>query len=356
MDIVRIPIDRLTPDPNNAKDHPDWQIEQIVNSIEQFGNLDPIGVWGDQNIIVEGHGRYEALKELGYQEAECIRLDWLSEEERRAYALAHNKLTMNSGFIPEALSLNLDCIQEIDMGNFGFEKNAEVSEKLNERSRTDDLYNLDAFNKWSSDGFWEIPTIPKTDYVPKQAIGFNYLLSKKPEKDCAIHFFIDDYQFERIWARPDAYTEKLREWGCIFSPDFSLYLNMPRAMKLWNVYRSRFIGNVMAENGIKVIPTLQWAEPETFSFCFDGIEPGGVVAVSTIGAKKDPASKRIWFDGMNEAIKRIRPHTVVEYGGDIGFDYSCNVVRISNLVAERMKKWDQEEQKVEEVLAGASVK
>ena len=121
MEIIKIPLSDLTPDPHNAKDHPQWQIEQIKNSIEQFGNLDPIGVWGDDNLIVEGHGRYEALKDLGYHEAECIRLDWLTEEERKAYALAHNKLTMNSGFIPEALDMNLDSIGEIDMSQFGFE-------------------------------------------------------------------------------------------------------------------------------------------------------------------------------------------------------------------------------------------
>lgn len=121
MDIVKIPIGELTEDPNNAKDHPDWQIKQIKNSIEQFGNLDPIGVWGDNNLVVEGNGRLRALKELGFQEAECIRLDWLTEEERTAYALAHNKLTMNSGFIPEALDMNLAAIGEIDMSLFGFE-------------------------------------------------------------------------------------------------------------------------------------------------------------------------------------------------------------------------------------------
>ena len=164
MEIIRIPIDELTPDPQNAKNHPDWQIEQIVASIEQFGNLDPIGVWGDQNLIVEGHGRYEALKVLGYQEAECIRLDWLTEEERRAYALAHNKLTMNSGFIPEALSLNLDCIQAIDMSLFGFKDAAdwfqrderwddsrqegndeynEFLEKFEQKKTTDDCYTPD---------------------------------------------------------------------------------------------------------------------------------------------------------------------------------------------------------------------
>ena len=126
MEIIRIPIEELTPDPANAKEHPAWQVEQIKNSIEQFGNLDPIGVWGENNLVVEGHGRLEALKQLGYHEAECIRLDWLTDEERRAYALAHNKLTMNSGFIPEALDASLDSIQEIDMSLFGFDVEAEA--------------------------------------------------------------------------------------------------------------------------------------------------------------------------------------------------------------------------------------
>lgn len=99
MEIIRIPIDELTPDPNNAKDHPAWQVEQIKNSIKQFGNLDPIGVWGEDNLIVEGHGRYEALKELGYHEAECIRLDWLTEQVRQLDAQKESgKAIYGSGY------------------------------------------------------------------------------------------------------------------------------------------------------------------------------------------------------------------------------------------------------------------
>lgn len=152
MEIITIPLDELHPDPSNAKDHPAWQIEQIKNSIETFGNLDPIGVWGDDNLIVEGHGRYEALKQLGYNEAECIRLDWLTDEERRAYALAHNKLTMNSGFIPDALDLNLDAIREIDMSQFGFDlpeeeepteiTEDEIPEEVETRCKLGDIWQL----------------------------------------------------------------------------------------------------------------------------------------------------------------------------------------------------------------------
>lgn len=121
MEIIKLPLDELHPDPSNAKNHPEWQIEQIKASIETFGNLDPIGIWGKDNLIVEGHGRYEALKQLGYNEAECIRLDWLTDEERRAYALTHNKLTMNTNFDFTALDRELDRIQGIDMSQFGFD-------------------------------------------------------------------------------------------------------------------------------------------------------------------------------------------------------------------------------------------
>lgn len=137
MEVIRIPIDQLHADPNNAKEHPEWQVEQIKNSIEQFGNLDPIAVWGPDNLIVEGHGRLLALKELGYREAEVIRLDWLTEEERRAYALAHNKLTMNSGFDLDALKINMDAIEEIDMSLFGFRNGTQAGDWFEDHERND---------------------------------------------------------------------------------------------------------------------------------------------------------------------------------------------------------------------------
>lgn len=130
MNIVKIKIDEITPYENNAKIHTREQIEQIKESIRKFGMNDPIGVWGENNIIVEGHGRLEALKELGYQEAECIRLDHLTDEERRAYTLAHNKLTMNTDFDFSKLEEELKSIDTIDMFDFGFEaKEQKTSEK-----------------------------------------------------------------------------------------------------------------------------------------------------------------------------------------------------------------------------------
>ena len=120
MKIVKLNIEDIKPYKNNAKIHTEEQIEQIKKSIQEFGMNDPIAVWGKDNIIVEGHGRLEALKELGYTEVDCIRLDHLTDEERKAYTLAHNKLTMNTDFNFELLESELTDIENIDMSDFGF--------------------------------------------------------------------------------------------------------------------------------------------------------------------------------------------------------------------------------------------
>ena len=120
LKIEYVDIDSIKPYKNNAKLHPAEQIEQIKKSIEEFGMDDPIGIWKDE--IVEGHGRLIACKELGYTEVPIIRLDHLTDEERKAYTLAHNKLTMNSDFDFDILQEELDNFDTIDMSDFGFEE------------------------------------------------------------------------------------------------------------------------------------------------------------------------------------------------------------------------------------------
>ena len=129
MEIIKIKIKDLKPYERNAKLHPQEQIEQIKKSIEQFGMNDPIAVWGEENIIVEGHGRLEALKQLNVKEVPCIRLDHLTDEERKAYTLTHNKLTMNSDFDLDILNDELDDILNIDMSDFGFDFDFEDEEE-----------------------------------------------------------------------------------------------------------------------------------------------------------------------------------------------------------------------------------
>lgn len=138
MQMIKINIDELTLYERNAKKHTQEQIEQIKNSIQAFGNIDPLGIAGENNTIFVGNGRYLALKELGYKEAYCIRLDHLTEQERKAYAIAHNKLTMNTGFDNDLLRAEMESLQDIDfdLELMGFEE-WELDSLLNSLSDED---------------------------------------------------------------------------------------------------------------------------------------------------------------------------------------------------------------------------
>lgn len=128
MKLEKISIDKIKMYDNNTKEHPEWQVEQIKKSIQEFGFNDPIAI-DEKGIIIEGHGRFLALKDLGYTEIEVIRLNHLTEEQKKAYAIAHNKLTMNTDFDTEKLRMELSKLEEsnFDLSVLGFE-NIELEE------------------------------------------------------------------------------------------------------------------------------------------------------------------------------------------------------------------------------------
>ena len=343
LKIEYMALDKLKPYEKNARKHQEADLSTIKASISEFGMSDPIGVWGKDNIIVEGHGRYLACKELGIDEVPVIHLDHLTDEQRRAYTLAHNKTAEMSEWDFDLLGDELADIFDIDMSDFGFdipeeEEEQEQEEKHNEAERTGNAYNLSEYDEDNTAGFYQMPVIEPCNYIPDDIIGFNYALTSK-NKDCGIHFYIDDYQFERIWAQPQLYLEKLSEYQCIFTPDFSLYTDMPIAMKIWNTYRSRLIGQIAQRMGMLVIPTVSWCEEATFDFCFDGLPVGTTLSISTIGVKQDDYNFNLWKAGVDEMIARLKPKTLLIYGGKVDYDYgNIKVIYFENKVTERMKQ------------------
>lgn len=119
LKLVYIPVDELTPYERNARKHTEHDIEAIKESIKQSGGFnDPIGIWGKNNLIVEGHGRLIAAKELGMQEVPCIRLDHMTDEERKKYALLHNQTALLSEW--DSLKL-AEELNGLDFQGFDFE-------------------------------------------------------------------------------------------------------------------------------------------------------------------------------------------------------------------------------------------
>lgn len=122
MEIEYMKLKDLKPYKKNAKLHPEYQLEQIKKSIQDFGFNDPIAIDAN-NVIIEGHGRYLAAKELKLKTVPVIRLD-LNDDARKAYGLVHNKLTMNTGFDFDNLMGELETLS-VDMEQYGFEAEEE---------------------------------------------------------------------------------------------------------------------------------------------------------------------------------------------------------------------------------------
>lgn len=355
MEIIQKRIDEISPYENNPRVN-EKAVQYVAESISEFGFKVPIVVDGS-GIIIAGHTRYEAAKQLGMDYVPCIVAADLSEDQANAYRLADNRVSEKSKWDLRKLDIELSKVKSIDMKRFDFRlpkiRTATSPVSVNgpapvpremaapdpvdgqekdpggyfgdERERTYNAVNLRAFDPYRTEGFYQMPVIGGCSYVPADLIGFKYVKAQNavPE-DTAVHFFIDDYQFERIWNNPPVYIGMLIDRGCecALSPDFSLYTDMPMAMKVWNVYRSRLIGQMMQDAGLRVIPTLQWAEPETFTFCFDGILKGGTVATSNVGIMRDPDALEVFRTGMDEAIKRIQPDTILCYGKPMeGYDF-----------------------------------
>lgn len=118
LKIEYIAVGKLTPYGKNTRKHGKRDVDNIARSIEKYGMNDAIGIWGEKNVIVEGHGRWLACKQLGISEVPCVRLDHLSDDERREYGIAHNATAELSEWDAEFLESEL---ADLDLGDFDFD-------------------------------------------------------------------------------------------------------------------------------------------------------------------------------------------------------------------------------------------
>lgn len=147
-----------------------------------------------------------------------------------------------------------------------------------------------------------------------ELVGFNYAHSTKDAAGKGLHFFLDDYQFLRLWNDPERYIPVLKRFDFVLSPDFSLYTNFPAAIQIYNHYRKHWLAAFWESKGIEVIPTVCWSDKDSFDWCFDGEPTGGTVAVSSVGTQNNAYAKELFLDGYSEMMKRLYPETIIFYG------------------------------------------
>lgn len=185
-------------------------------------------------------------------------------------------------------------------------------------------------------GSYRIPEIKPTHYDNCEWIGFNYAKSATDRECKGVHFFLDDYQFIRVWTNIDQYIPMLQQFKYVLTPDFSLYTDFPKALQVYNHYRKHWLGAYMQENGIEVIPTIGWSNEESFEWCFDGEPVGSCVAISSIGCMNNKQGRELFVSGYQEMLKRLKPKQIICYG-KIPKECEGNIIAVKPYV-EIMRK------------------
>jgi hypothetical protein len=317
MNIENIPTSKIKPYERNTKKHSAKQVEQIAASIEQFGFRQPLVVDRD-NVLIIGHGRLQAAKRLGLSEVPCVRADDLTDEQARALRIIDNK-TNESEWDLDLLNLELGDFADVDLADFGLElTDPELEHEQNaERTqrRVESILGLE-HGEFTGTGKYDMPIMKPVKRLPKikEWIPFNYVLSDKEPEGKAVHFFIDDYQFERVWNDPERYVDKLSQYVCVATPDFSPYADMPLITQMWNHYRKQWCGAFWQSKGITVIPTVRASKDErSLDWYLDGIPRGGIVMISSMwtAAEGDREYFKREYNTMYEALN---PCKVFMYG------------------------------------------
>lgn len=205
--------------------------------------------------------------------------------------------------------------------------------------RTNPLFLRNQFSDYSDK--FGIPIIPKSQFSSCELqdlrlIGFNQVKRDNGlHANRMVHFFLYDYLFENIWKDPQPFIEYLSKYAGVLTPDFSMYIEMPTTVQLYNTFRNRWCGAYLKSKGIRVIPTINWGTKESFDFCFAGVPKGSTVAVSTYmfhshGNHAD--QKDLFMRGYREMLRQIEPEHIIcysepfkEMGGNITYvDYDLS--------------------------------
>lgn len=143
-----------------------------------------------------------------------------------------------------------------------------------------------------------------------RTLPFNYALSHQ-DKDYFVHFYIQDYLFNRIWNNPQRYIDVLKEYKGIVMPDFSLYTDMPEPLQRFNHYRNLWFARMCQMQGITVIPSPNWSTKDSLEWCLDGMPKDSVIMLSAVGSIKNPQVFDNFIYCAKYMEKRLQPSHIL---------------------------------------------
>jgi len=206
-----------------------------------------------------------------------------------------------------------------------------------QQMRSMKLMNMHLCNGWDCvDNMW--PYLKPCYTIPEALTHFE-VAESRGYPNSYVHFFVDDYRFERIWAQPENYLRVIKRYKGAIAPDFSTYTDMPYPMQMWNVYRSRAIAHYWQQQGIDVVPLIQFSDESSYGWIFDGLPKRSVLATSSVGVYRNPKYRDSFARGMEVACKLLEPRDIIWYGHMVDIDANgARIHHFKNDNDERMRK------------------
>lgn len=380
----QVPVDDLSYYPGNARR---GDIETVAESLSYHGQFKPIVVQKSTGYVLAGNHTLQAARDvLGWETIAAVFVD-VDDQQAAKIVLVDNASSdkgtydynalmdiistvndpIGTGYTQDIIDNMNALLDGITSGDGIYDNGGAVPKDALGRSsfgEDDDPIDVDGFDDlpsilsgvsslkadavFMSNDWWGMPDLleemlfPRIDgYVdtwsgPTSSADdgtsmFMYTYGTDSTKGMPwdrtiLNFYTSDSRFENWWADPAKYTAKMLNAGVAgaVSHDFSILAGLPRLLHLFNVYRSRWLSRYMQEAGIKIIPSITFADISTLDFSLAGIPVGAPVVsiqMQTVDdAKKDDGALHVRLRCIEQAIEYLQPDQLLVYGNTPGFN------------------------------------
>lgn len=351
---AEVPPRELVPNPKNWRKHPKFQRKSMVGVLTEVGWVQDIIVNKRTGNLIDGHLRLELSIEKGMPFVPVKYVDLSQEEEDEILAtfdpisaLAQTDktnlaklvadMTPSDGdmanLLDKIIQKNLDVGKNLDLSDEAAE---EALKEMQEENETHEVFTLNEVTVFKTSNEWDLPEIREdmlSDQIPEEVwcIGKPVTNARKTlflhgansgslgeeAKGGVLGFYVDDDRFESVWNDAVNVARRFRRfgWGALITPDFSVWRDDPLPVQLWSTYRARWCARYWQEVGMKVIPSLNWGDSNTYRFVHVGIPKNAPVLSLQCRTSGDKRGKEFFLRGFIHALEELTPKNVIIYGG-----------------------------------------
>lgn len=187
------------------------------------------------------------------------------------------------------------------------------------------------------DGKYGFPVLPEFNIIPTKTVDIHRSKKLVKVKDLNCNFFCDDYALNPVWNNPDKYLEHLKCFGSVCGFDFTIDINSPLALQIYNKYRNHVLSWYFANNGVKVIPKVDII-PHCSDWIYGGLPHNSTLCCSTKGRAFNKSAKMEFSECFQEMESVLNPHRVIIVGTKIDFSHNCDIIWLGDFLNEYFAK------------------